>query len=517
MRAEYAAKENILESHIYEIRDGCEPDYSQFCEFEALPSELPRLGEYVAYYYLINLDQEVLTMNHSIHWKLDNIPRQDDLWLRAIVESIYEYKDTISLDVCPEEHIGSPALAVPEPNKVIKYKFRVVTPRTDITEAWKAFLTNVMANMLIEYKDDMIRFGMEWSPESFPFRELTFALVSIVSNQAKYHSFPPRLCHPRTCGAWDCGSNHLYGLPGWIGKEWTGEDAPLLEFGSMSHRPGEPPGASPTETMYWLEGVLVSLALVVDGEAITEAVTWGIEQEHTNFQIVVLSLFKVAFAEVSFGDDMKPFVRVSGAVNLSPLRAKYCFSTHPRRRPELKPGMESQYFRGEVMMNSNCTGTRRRLRSEFPGLAALVNFFEVAANRRAASKSAGILPLELYDLILGFVDYDTWKACLLVSTFFRSRALRRYRIDDRMRIVAGPFVRRGKNFYKWRLTSFDFENIQTGEITPMIQVSNRIKTEECNWMPIIGHDRRALMLDVVIQFELARDIPVEVDSDDDLH
>ncbi|KAL4738172.1 hypothetical protein BDV11DRAFT_216133 [Aspergillus similis] len=479
-RAEYAARENALERLVYEIRDGVKPGYSQFRKLETLPSELPRLGNYVEYYYIINLDEEVLTMNHSIHWKLSNIPRQDDLWLRAIVDSIYRDIFTISLDVCPEEHMGSPALEIPERNKVIKYDFRMVNPRTDLAEAHKAFLTNIMARTLIQYKDEILRFGMEWSPDSFPFRELAFALVSTASSQAKFHSFPARLCHPRTCESFTCPADHLYKLPGWIGTKWTGESAPLLEFGSLSHRLGEPPGASPTETMYWFEDVLVSLALVVDGEAVTKAVTWGIEQGRTNFQIVVLSLFKASFAKVSFHDDMEPFVRVSGIVNLSPLRVDYCLSTHPRRRPELKPEMRSRHHRGDIMMNSNCTGTRRRLRSEFPGLAALVNFFEVAASRRAASKSAGILPPELYDLILDF-----------------------YRLDDRMRIVAGPFVRQG-NYHNWRLASFDFENIQTGEITPMY-----------NWMPIIGHDRRALMLDVIIQFEPAGDVPVEPDSDDE--
>lgn len=438
MRAEYAAWERALERHVYEIRDGVEPNYSLFREFETLPSELPRLGDCAEYFYIINLDHEVLTMNHSIHWKLGNIPRQDELWLRAIVASIYPFKPTISLDVCPEEHMSSPALEFPERNWEIEYDFRLVTPRTDIAEARKAFLTHVLASTLIQYKDEIIRFGMEWSPDSFPFRELVFALVSIASGQAKFHSFPARPCKPRTCQSWDCESNHLHKLPGWLDEEWTGDSAPLLEFGSLSHRPGEPPGASPTETIYWLEGVLVSLALVIDGEAITKAVTWGIEQGRANFQIVDLSLFEAAFAEVSLGDDVEPFVEVSGAVDLSPLRADYCVSTHPRMRPELKPGMKIRHRRGELIMQSNCTGTRRRLRGQFPGLAALVNFFEVAASRRAASKSAGILPPELYDRILDFVDYDTWKTCLLVSTVVRSWCLRKYRLDDRMRIVAGP-------------------------------------------------------------------------------
>ena len=451
-------------------------------------------------------------MDHSIHWKLGNIPRQDELWLRAIVDSVYPYKLTISLDVCPEEHMTSPALEFPGWNRKIKYNFRLVTPRTHLAEARKTFLTFIMASTLIQYKDEIIRFGMEWSPDSFPFRELAFALVSIASSQATFHSFPAQPCNPRTCEMSDCKSNHLPKSPGWLDEKWAGDSAPLLEFGSPSHRAGEPPGASPTETMYWLEGVLVSLALVIDGEAITKAVTWGIEQGRANFQIVVLSLFKAAFAEVS--DDEKPFVKVSGTVDLSPLHANYCVSTHPRMRPELKPGMKIRHQRGELLMNTNCTGTRQRLQSLFPGLAALANFFEVAASRRAASKSAGILPPELYDLILDFVDYDTWKACLLVSAVFRSRCLRKYRLDDRMRIVAGPFVRLQRR-HKERLVSFDFENMQTGEILPMMQDPRCIWTEEYNWMPVIGRDRKALMLDIVIQFMRAGDVPVEADSDDE--
>ena len=42
--------------------------------------------------------------------------------------------------------------------------------------------------------------------------------------------------------------------------------------------------------------------------------------------------------------------------------------------------------------------------------------------------------------------------------------------------------------------SFDFQNIQTDEILLMIQVPHRIWTEKCNWMPVIGSDRKALML-----------------------
>lgn len=517
MRATYAAKQSALEEHVYEIRDGFQRDYGHFYDLVALPSELPRLNVSDAeYFYIINLDCEVLTMNFGIHWKLGNIPRSNNLWIDAIRDSIYHYKPTISLDICPDEYIASPALELPELNFELGYQHHVVAPKLDISEARKAFLTRVLAEVLIQYKDEIINLGMEWSPESFPFRELTFALVSIASGIAGFFSFPAQPCRPRDCQRINCQSNHLPGSCGFLDKDWAGNHAPLLEFGSMSHRPGDAPGVSPAETMYWLQDVLVSLTLRNDGEAITQAVSWGLDQGRENFQIVVLGLFEVTFAEVCFdeGEDEEPLVKVSEPVYLSPLRQNYCMSTHPRERPERKDGMNLQHRRGELLMQSNCTGTVRRLQSQFPGLAALVNFFEVAVNRRVASKSAGILPAELYGQILEFVDYDTWKTCASVSTEFRYFCLRKYRVDDDMRMTAGPFVRL-QPLQKEPLLSFEFENMRTGQVLPAIEIPRAWSTKELNWMPLIGSNQKAVMLEVVVQFGPAVDIPVEKDSDDE--
>ncbi|KAI0185666.1 hypothetical protein EV127DRAFT_441051 [Xylaria flabelliformis] len=526
MRAKYAAKQNALEKHVYEIRDGSKPVDDHFRDLMFLPSELPRLDDFdCPYHYIINLDYEILTINYGAHWKLGNIPRKDNL-RSEIRESIYPGEFTIAVDTYPDEHITSPALELPEPNPSLGYQCYVVAPKLDISEARKAFRTRFLAEVLSQHKDQLIKLGMEWSPVSFPFRELTFALVSIASGTAGFFSFPaqqrsedryavtqgdpwswiilntsPQIGEPRLCGFFD--------------KELAGNHAPLLEFGSMSHQPGEAPGVSPAETMYWHEGVLVSLALRPDGEAITQAVSWGLDQGRKNFQIVVLSLFEVAFAEVSFGKgkDEKPLVKITKPVYLSALRQDYCQSTHPRERPEWKPNTRRphQHGRGREV---HYGGTARRLQSHFPGLAALVNFFEIAANRRAASKLRGILPSELYDTILEFVDYDTWKICASVSTEFRYSCLRKYRVDDKTRIVAGPFVRSPRSSEKGRLLSFEFQNMETGRVLPAMQ-TYCFSTQELNWMPLIGSDRKALMLNVVVQFEPAVDIPVENDSEDE--
>ncbi|KAM4054609.1 hypothetical protein HRG_005445 [Hirsutella rhossiliensis] len=470
VRDMYAARERVVEQ-AYEMCGSSGPGNSQFHKFATLPSELPRLDRIDAeYFYIINLDHEVLTMNFSIHWKLGNIPRQDDLWLRSIEDSIYQDKPTISLDLCPQEHMGSLALELPEKNQEIGYSFHTVTPRMDIKEAPKVFATRLLAGVLIEYKNDMIRFGREWSPDSFPFRELTFALVSIASGQAKFHSFPAQRCHPRHCRYYDCTVKHLP-KSGWLDQEWAGDGAPLMEFGSIAHRPGGLPGASPTETIYWHQSVLVSLTLVIDGQAVTKAVSWGIEQGRTDFQIVVLSLFKVAFVEVSsVGATKGPLLKVSHAVRLSPLQAEYC-------GPHGDYGVNSPDSR-----HSSTSSTSLRVAVQHPDL----------------------------------VDYDTWKACSVVSYEFRYYSLFKHRVNDCMRIVSGPFVRLQNCGGKMeRRLSFNFENMQTGKILPMMEVPSRGWMEECNSMPVIGSDRKALMADMVVQFRPVEDVPVEADSDDE--
>lgn len=173
------------------------------------------------------------------------------------------------------------------------YNSRAVVPRTDINGARKTFLTYVLAKTIVQYRYAIVSFGREWSPHSFPFRELVFAIVSIASDQTRFHSKPPLRCCQQQYGhdLHECQSDHMYEIPStpwdddWgvgpprVGDDdWVGNIWPLLEFGSMSHLPYQVPGASPSETTYWIKDVLVSLAMVVDGRAITNAVEYCVYQ-----------------------------------------------------------------------------------------------------------------------------------------------------------------------------------------------------------------------------------------------
>ncbi|KAJ6436695.1 pol-like protein [Purpureocillium lavendulum] len=292
MRNHYASTEHELEDQVYEIRNGPEPDERDH-GFDELPTEIPkRLDDWsIEFFYIINLDSEVLTMNHSIHWKLDNIPRQGDLWMKAISDSIYKGKPTVSLDMCSEEHMASLALELPQPDPVIPFDACLASPKTTINEAWSVFLTHALAEILVAYSFEIINFGREWSADSFPFRELMFAVVSVAANQVRFYDYRGQRCQGECCRAVRSS------IPSYAEDQWVGDSVPL-HFGSMSHRPGKPPGSSPTETIYWVEGVVVSLEMVLDGKAVTKAVDWAIQQGRVNFQVVILSLFEVVFVEV---------------------------------------------------------------------------------------------------------------------------------------------------------------------------------------------------------------------------
>ncbi|KAJ5719034.1 hypothetical protein N7493_007489 [Penicillium malachiteum] len=516
MRAFYAQLEKQLDKEVYEIRDGEKPNKSEFMDLESIPTEIPRLNNiFIEFIYVVDLDREVLTMNHSIHWKLNNIPREDDQWLKGIKNSIYYGEHTVSPDICPEEHLVSVALELPEAKWEFEYDFRMVNPINSIHEPRKAFLTQALASIMSEYEMELIQLGRGWAPDSFPFRELIFAIVSTASGESTFFSLPKQNCHPLKCYFWECNNKHMPRNGGWLDEEWAGESAPLLIFASACHRPGEPAGASPVETTYWMKNVAVHLTLVVDGDAIMRAVKWGLGQGRTHFQVVVISLFDVAFAEVLLGNDKKPFLKVSKGMNLWPLRPEYCQSTHPRERPEAKPGMKVHDRYKKIHVLAGDRGTPEQLRSLFPGLVALVNFFEVAGNRAAAASSTGVFPSELYSRVMDFVDYDTWKASLLASPMTRAPCLRRYKLDDRMTIVGGPFVRLQKVYRrceKMRILSFDFEDKQSDKILPLACVldnNDERSVQEWTWMPLVGSDRKALMVDVTIQFKSASELPLD--------
>ncbi|KAJ5340986.1 hypothetical protein N7541_010110 [Penicillium brevicompactum] len=504
-RTKYANKEVALSKEVHEMRAGLEPNYSLFEEFKALPSKFPWVGRPNQYHYTVDLDREILTINNSIHWKLGNIPRHNDMWFHAMEQGVTDYLITVSPSLRLDEHLTSPALPLPIENWANEDNFRIVAPKINLEEARTSFLTCVLADTVLQHRDVLLAYGLDFTPDSFFFREFIFALVSIASDQAKFHSFPAQSCNSRACINRPpelCASNHLPRSPGWLTKEWTGQEDPLMEFGSLSHRPGEPQGVSPAETTYWHETVLISLSLVADGEAVLRAANWGLADGKSHFQLAVLSLFKVSLAEVSGQDETGPIIKTTHSIDLSPVHASNCTATHTYNRPERDPEIESQPSPSELITAWNCAGTTRKLQTHFPGLSALVNFFEVAANRRSAFRSVGILPPELSQKVIEFADFETWQSCKKACIVFRACCLRDHRLNDRVAIVGGPFERR-QSADKSAMLGFIFKDLETGTVAPLVQITphRRVEKPEANFVPIIGHDRKAIMVGTTVDFK----------------
>jgi len=264
----------------------------------------------------------------------------------------------------------------------------------------------------------------------------------------------------------------------------------LLEFGSLFHIPGRPAGVFPKETKYWFDNVLISVVSIADGAAVDAAVAWGLRQGRRNLQLIVFSLLKVILAEVLAtvgpGDPEKLTVRVCKPLDIPPRR-------EDGSSPVVHPA-DGRVLQGDAAIQARLSRTNL-----YPGLAALINFFDAADRRRSAVKSNGTLPTELYCRIIDYVDHDTWRACSVVSPGFRSYCLFKHRINDEWSILSSSVPRSNTPFL-----SVNMEETDTGDVMVMDEeeyLESCMSLPTLNWMPVVGEEPRALMVDVLLRYQ----------------
>ncbi|RDA88677.1 hypothetical protein CP532_4050 [Ophiocordyceps camponoti-leonardi (nom. inval.)] len=468
--------------------------------YETPPSQLPRILAFNAFNVcILDLDREILTINYGIHFKLNNIPREGKLWSRVACWSVLMGDVTMSPDRCPVEHMASSALPLP-PASEIEYRYHTVDAKSELTLPSTYFLTHVLGMVMVEYHQTLYYLGRAWATDSFPFRELAFAIVNIASGKVSFSRVVHNWRKYLKCNCCE----KLRGGPGWFGRNSIGNKHVLLEFGSNGHKAGHLPGVAPQETIYWHESVLVSLALKVTGESINRTVTFGLESGRKMFQFMVMSLFEVTFGEVFPDDEGEPFVKVTESCNLSPVRMEDCLNTHPLERPPQHKVPESDLRRRATLSQEDVDVEPEILAKTFPGLASMVKFFFVAGDRQAElSQEASPFPFEIQENILASMDDGPWKTCLTSSNSMRLSCLRRYRIDDRMRLVSGPFLEKRHQASETPSVIFLFEDVRTGRRVDMAHVNDLHGVRgRRTWRPVIsGSDgRQAIMLDVKVNY-----------------
>lgn len=322
-----------------------------------------------------------------------------------MTERNYDVPTLCRRDIAPK-FLASLALELEARDWHIGYNFRLVSPKLDLEPTWKVFLANMMETVRKRHEKDIEAVGRVWAVDSMAFRELSFALVAIASGQTTLITQNEGEEHPQLCEI-------------------------CSQYGSVA-------GAAPMEARYWYQGVLVSLAPMCDGPAVTEAITWGRGQGNSSFMVAIMSLYEVMLAEVypDPEDHGNPVVRLTAPLHLSPLLAEQSLSTHPFLR------VPRETTEGVSIPHPTTTACARTTAAEHPwgvcpGIVALVNFFDIAAARRVFQGKSKI-PVEIWRMILNVVDYETWQSCLEVSAHFRTDCLEHFNIAEGRALVGPP-------------------------------------------------------------------------------
>ncbi|KAJ6784498.1 hypothetical protein PWT90_03663 [Aphanocladium album] len=454
---------------------------------------------------IVNLDAQVLTMQYSAHFNLADFPQKSAQWLSVLKPSIYEQYPTLSLDFCDKTQMGEPAAARRTPNFLLELTTSAarVVPKSDLHSGRDVFLTHALAKIFRTFHRTITRFGLEWERDSFVLREFVFAMLSIASGEADFSS---AVCTREYCFSREednCTGVHVNWQRPCFEHGELGSLEPLATFKSLYHRKGQAAGAAPLDHLYWMNGVAVNISTTVDGEAIQEAIDWGLKQGKEEFQIIVISIFEVCLAEIYVGIDKQQVVRCSDPIHLSPLRPAECMSLHPLARPQRTAETGMSMTPGERVVSCNSFGTSARLKRHYTGLAALVNFFKVAMVRRLPPQSSSVLPPEILGRIMSYTDKETHDVCAQLSQTLCSFGFDDYRINEEWKIVSKPeAMRKSSEGNSDRgLLALRFANQKSGQVSTLVQVMSTNGWGSRTWVPLIGHGpRRVLMTDVAIMF-----------------
>ncbi|OAA74789.1 hypothetical protein LEL_08370 [Akanthomyces lecanii RCEF 1005] len=467
---------------------------------------------------IVNLDAEVLTMQYGAHFNLASFPHRGAQWRGAIRPSIYNGYPTLSLDFCGRDQMAEPAKKRRTPEALVQGHGTVrVAPKRTLYSGRDVFLAHALAKIYRTYHRAITRFGLEWDRDSFVLREFVFAILSIASGEAQFSS---AVCCREYCFAREedhCNGFHL----NWQRPCFEGGDLGALEpcatFGSFFHRKGEVAGAAPAGHVYWMKGVVINISTVVDGAAIQEAIDWGWTQGKQEFQIIAMSVFDIAFAEVYVGSDKHRVVRFSDALNLSPLRSEECMSLHPLTRPPWSADAGMDLTPGARIVSCNSFGTAARLEKHYGGLAALVNFFKVATVRGVPPQNSSVLPTEILARIMSYADNETQRTCMQLSQSLCVLGFSDFRIDEEWSIAARPesVRKQGANNPERGLLALSLAHNATGEVAAAVQVMSANGWGRWTWVPVVGSgERRVLMTDVALVFAPAQGCELDEDAAD---
>ncbi|KAE8318955.1 hypothetical protein BDV41DRAFT_571278 [Aspergillus transmontanensis] len=422
---------------------------------EVLPMQalLPHLwGFDIEYMYTLDLDRELLGVDHSVYFKLSKIPRGGRWHQYLDVDVDENHPRRVLREETPENIVGDVALK-PDINSELTARYssldiepispEVFRGSSDTLLPREALLLSTFLCIHSSFERLLDPFILEWTPESFSFQEIAFALLSIAAGEITFESTRALDNNYEKEGYYILPDGHL--LPCFLYER---------------HFPGVEPGSAPQGRTYWFSNILVHLASrldVVDVEkaAVIEMVDAGLDQGLDEFYAMVFSISDVIFVHVRRGDGR---VRVQRS-NLMPLfyfdEESSRYSKGPRTRltqdaQPFTPGTDANSAMQCKMQKGNDTSNSDEASDgddEVESMtedietdvnytfALMIHFLDMATRLRLADAKSRRVPNEILTSVMHFTDAQTYKSLASVSASCRQLSDRKFRLTDGYDVV----------------------------------------------------------------------------------
>ena len=395
-----------------------------------------------AYYYTIDLDQEVFSIDFGAHYSLDCIPRNNQ-WMDAL---LYDSQGNrfVHPQLAPETSLASLAVSKKQSmtrNNTILAKKEVV-PKTPDSSNIMARVQLMLFKVFQEHElEDLPLTILSWNPDDLAFREYAFHILCL----AVGGDYLTVVHDQRTIGHTNHDRPDTYRVL-FHGDEPDGERELTTSLGLGFHMENHPVGTAPQVSRYWLENLLVCLVPRLDQpnvalNAIADAVKYGRDDcGRSSFNAVLVSIFDVVLLKYL------PNGTVDHSSVMPLVRTRYSIGMDARQRyPEtwldetLERYRKSMSDPNDPRYNASEEESTQHL-PDVPDMDVeitflrLVNFFDsatITTSMSAKSRKCSIPP-EIVGMIVGLVsDRKTDVACSNVSRTFRDICKRRpLFIDD---------------------------------------------------------------------------------------
>ena len=244
--------------------------------------------------YTIDLDQEVFSVDNGAHFRLKNMPKNDE-WIKALFHDSQGNRFLLP-HLVHADSVATLALEPPSLDSTTPYETlqtRLVKPKR-LDHISSSHLTGQRLQWMLfnfiqsSQQRDLSATLLTWKAQDLPFRELVFFILCLAIGGQYLALVDQRRVK-------DPYGNGLY--LGMLTDNDLGDYSELAtSLGVGYHMDGLPMGSAPQETKYWLEGALICLVPQLNypgilEKAIVDAIGYGrADCTKNSFNAVLMSI-----------------------------------------------------------------------------------------------------------------------------------------------------------------------------------------------------------------------------------